>query len=237
MHRMNSAMLPSKRTADRAAAFAAFAVVAMLLFGLVAGAAAGTGDAGGGKRSLGARTLAQPCPVWVIGSYDKSGAPNVMTASWTGICCSRPPCIAVSLRSATYTHGNISANGAFTVNVPSERYAREAAYFGSVSGRDTDKFAATGLTPVPGDSVSAPYVEEFPLVIECRLLRTIELGLHTMFIGEIVSVKADEAVLGEDGTPDIEKLRPILFAPGNDDFFAVGGSIGSTRELAGEVKR
>lgn len=191
----------------------------------------------GAKRSLEARTIAQPCPVWVIGSYDGAGRPNVMTAAWSGICCSRPPCIAVSLRAATYTHGNITASRAFTVNVPSERYAKEAAYFGNVSGRDTDKFAATGLTPVRGDSVAAPYVKEFPLVIECRLLKTIELGLHTMFVGEIVSVKADEAVLNASGAPDISKLRPVLFAPGNDDFYGVGASIGSIRELAESVKK
>ena len=58
-------------------------------------------------KSLGARTLLYPTPVVVVGTYDKDGKPNVMTAAWVGVCCSRPPSIAVSLREATYTHGNI----------------------------------------------------------------------------------------------------------------------------------
>lgn len=189
------------------------------------------------KKELGAKTLASPCPVWVIGSYDAAGKPNVMTASWAGICCSKPPSIAVSLRAATYSHGNIMATGAFTVSVPSERFAREAAYFGSVSGRDTDKFAATGMTAARGDSVNAPYVKEFPLVIECRVRQTVELGLHTMFIGEIVSVKADESILNAEGAPDLAKLRPILFAPGNESFFGVGAPAGTMRELLKDMKR
>jgi flavin reductase (DIM6/NTAB) family NADH-FMN oxidoreductase RutF len=51
--------------------------------------------------SLGAKTLIYPAPVLVVGTYDKDGKPNVMTASWGGICCSQPPCVAVSLRKVT----------------------------------------------------------------------------------------------------------------------------------------
>ena len=87
------------------------------------------------KKSFGPRTLLYPTPVWVLGSYDKAGRPNVMTFSWGGICCSKPPCVSVSLRQATYTYGNIIERKAFTINIPSERYARETDYFGMVSGR------------------------------------------------------------------------------------------------------
>jgi flavin reductase (DIM6/NTAB) family NADH-FMN oxidoreductase RutF len=186
--------------------------------------------AGGGMKSLGAKTLAQPCPVWVIGSYDAAGKPNVMTASWAAICCSQPPMVTVSLRKATYTYGNIMASQAFTVNVPSEDFVKEAAYFGSVSGKDVDKFAASGLTPVKSALVNAPYIKEFPLVLECKLVKTVELGLHTMFIGEIVDVKAIESVLGANGMPDVTKLKPFIYAPGNADFWGIGASIGSGKE-------
>ena len=81
-------------------------------------------------------------------------------AAWGGICCSSPPCLAVSLRKATYTYGNIVERKAFTISVPSESYAREADYIGTVSGRNVDKFVATKLTPVPGSFVDAPYIGE-----------------------------------------------------------------------------
>lgn len=192
--------------------------------------AAQEGPAGGAMKSLGAKTFAQPCPVWVIGSYDAAGKPNVMTASWAAICCSQPPMVTVSLRKATYTYGNIMASKAFTVNVPSEAFVKEAAYFGSVSGRDVDKFKESGLTPVKSSLVNAPYIKEFPLVIECKLARTVELGLHTMFIGEIVDVKAAESVLGANGAPDVAKLKPFIFAPGNSGFFGLGAPLGSGEE-------
>jgi flavin reductase (DIM6/NTAB) family NADH-FMN oxidoreductase RutF len=165
------------------------------------------------KKSLGPKTLLFPAPVWVVGTYNKDGKPNVMTIAWGGICCSKPPCVAISLRKATYSYGNIVERNAFTVNVPSEAHAKDADYFGLVSGKDVDKFSVTGLTSVKSDLVDAPYLKEFPLILECKVIHIFEIGLHTQFIGEILDVKADESVLGEKGLPDIEKVRPIVFSP------------------------
>ena len=178
------------------------------------------------KRSFGAKTLIFPTPVWIVGTYDKEGKANAMAVAWGGVCCSQPPCVAVSLREATYTYGNLVARKAFTISVPSEAHCREADYIGTASGRNVDKFAATGLTPVRGDFVDAPYVGEFPLVLECRLLRTVEIGLHIQFIGEVVDVKAEEDTLGEDGLPDLEKVRPILYGPEIRRYYRVGDGLG-----------
>jgi flavin reductase (DIM6/NTAB) family NADH-FMN oxidoreductase RutF len=178
------------------------------------------------KIPLGAKTLVYPTPVWVIGTYDRDGKPNIMTAAWGGICCSKPPCITVSLRKATYTYDCIVNRKAYTISVPSEAQAKVADYSGIVSGKNTDKFAATGLTPVRSDLVDAPYVKEFPVVLECRLLHTLEIGLHTQFIGEIIDVKADESVLGDNGIPDILKIKPLIFDPGSTGYYGIGASIG-----------
>ncbi len=167
-----------------------------------------------------------PTPVLVVGTYDKEGKPNVMTASWGGICCSQPPCVAIALRPATYSHGNILHRKAFTLSIPSETQVKEADYFGLVSGRNTDKFAATRLTPIKSKLVDAPYVKEFPLVLECKLTHVLELGLHTQFIGEVMDVKADEEVLGSGGAVDIRKLKPLIFTPDTQDYYGVGQFVG-----------
>ncbi|MGP8049924.1 MAG: flavin reductase family protein [Desulfobaccales bacterium] len=178
------------------------------------------------KKSLGPRTMAFPTPVWVVGTYDANGKANAMTAAWGCICCSKPPCLAVSLRQATYSYGNLKARGAFTVSVPSETYIKEADYFGIVSGREVNKFDRAHLTPVSSTLVDAPFVGEFPLVLECKVIHTIEIGLHTQFIGEILDVKADEAVLGDQGFPDIEKVRPMIFGPEVRTYHGIGKYLG-----------
>lgn len=83
--------------------------------------------------------------MFIVGTYDEVGKANAMAVAWGGISCSDPPCVSISTREATYTQGNIIKQGAFTVNIPSEEYVKEADYFGMVSGRDEDKFAKTGI--------------------------------------------------------------------------------------------
>jgi flavin reductase (DIM6/NTAB) family NADH-FMN oxidoreductase RutF len=178
------------------------------------------------KTSIGAKTLLYPAPVLVVGSYDDKGKPNVMTAAWGGICCSKPPCVMVALRKATYSYAGIKKHRAFTISIPSTAHAKEADFFGMASGKTTDKFAKSGLTPVRSDRVNAPYVSEFPVVLECELRHAFELGLHTQFVGEVMDVKADPGVLGEDGLPDMEKIQPMLFAPESRKYYGVGAVIG-----------
>jgi len=174
------------------------------------------------KTSLGPKLLIYPAPVLIVGTYDPDGKPNVMTASWGGICCSQPPCVNISLRKATHTYQNIIDRKAFTLSLPSETQVRQADYFGMTSGRDTDKFAASGLTAVGSECVAAPYVSEFPLILECKLVQTIELGLHTQFVGEVIDVKIEETALTPDGQVDIRKINPILYATGTKEYYGVG---------------
>jgi flavin reductase (DIM6/NTAB) family NADH-FMN oxidoreductase RutF len=177
-------------------------------------------------KSLGAKTLIYPAPVLVVGTYNKNGTPNVMTAAWGGICCSQPPCVAVSLRKVTHSHANILEREAFTISIPSEKHVKEADYFGLVSGKTTEKFAATKLTPVKSKLVDAPYVKEFLLVMECRLVHVAELGLHTQFVGEVIDAKADDSIIGDHGAIDVKKLKPLVFTPDTQDYYGVGKFVG-----------
>jgi flavin reductase (DIM6/NTAB) family NADH-FMN oxidoreductase RutF len=188
------------------------------------------------KKSLGVRPLAFPTPVWIVGTYDREGNPNVMTVAWGGICCSKPACINISLRKETYTYDSIIERKAFTVSIPSEKHVKEADYFGITTGSKTDKFAVTGLTPVKSDLVDAPYVNEFPLALECRMTHKVEIGLHTLFIGEIMDVKAEESVLGEKGLPDIDKVIPILFAPEIRTYHRIGKTLGRAFSIGKEIR-
>jgi len=189
------------------------------------------------KKSMGAKTMMLPAPVLIVGTYDTAGKPNVMAVAWGGICCSEPPCINISLRRATYTYENIIVKKAFTVHIAIEPYLKEADYFGIVSGRTVDKFAATGLTPVRAEFVDAPYIKEFPLVFECELLHTIEIGLHTQFIGVIVDVKVDEEMITGDGFPDTEKIKPLALAPGIRNYYSFGKLLGKAFSIGKEIDK
>lgn len=174
------------------------------------------------KKSLGAKTIVFPTPVFIVGTYDQKGVPNAMAVAWGGICCSDPVSVAISVRKARHTYENLISRKAFTVNIPSETYVKEADYFGITSGKKENKFEMTGLTPVKSEFVDAPYIAEFPMVLECMVSKVIEIGVHTQFIGEVKDVKVDELMLRPDGMPDMSKIKPISFNPADRGYYGIG---------------
>ena len=187
------------------------------------------------KKSLGAHTLLCPAPVVLVGSYDPERKPNLMTVAWAGLCCSKPPCVAVSLRPATYSHGQLVRSGVFTVNIPSAAQVKEADFCGMASGRDRDKLAVLGWTETPGEHVDAPVVNQVPLCLECKVVHTLELGMHTMFVGQIMDVKADEEILGPDGKPDPAKLDPLAFLPERRIYWGMNKILGDAFALGKDL--
>lgn len=83
--------------------------------------------------------------------------------------------------------------------------------------------------------MDAPFIEEFPFALECKLLHTIEIGLHVQFIGEIVDIKADEDVFDENGIPDIDRVKPILFAPVMQAYYGVGDFLGKAFSIGKKI--
>ena len=190
------------------------------------------------KLSLPAQSILLPSPVLIIGTYGSDGMPNIMNAAWGGIASSKPPCISVSLREATLSYHNIKQTEAFTVNIPSEKYLKEADFVGIVSGRKYDKFKETRLTPEKSKLVNAPIVKEFPYSLECKLIRQVDLGLHTMFIGKIVGMVADSEVLNPNQLPDIEKVRPMLWGSfGSMAYYTIGDKLGDAFSVGNELQR
>lgn len=190
------------------------------------------------KLSLPAQPILLPSPVLIIGTYGSDSRPNIMNAAWGGIASSKPPCISVSIREATLSYHNIQRTQAFTVNIPSEKYFREADFVGLVSGRNCDKFTETRLTPEKSKLVNAPLVKEFPYALECNLVRQVDLGRHTMFIGEIVGIIADSEFLGQNQLPDIEKVHPMLFGSfGSPAYYGIGDKLGDAFSVGNELRQ
>ncbi|CAK7051617.1 MAG: Flavoredoxin [Desulfovibrio sp.] len=178
------------------------------------------------KVSLGAKALFFPLPVFLVGSYDKAGTPNIMTAAWGGICCSEPPMFAVSIRPSRWTFDAVMSRKGFTINVPTGGMAAQVDFAGIASGEKADKFTQLGLTAVKSDLVDAPYVEECPVVLECALHSTVELGSHVQFIGEIKDVKVTDECLDEKKHPIISLINPIVYDGGGREYFKVGTPLG-----------
>ncbi len=169
-------------------------------------------------------TVLYPVPA-VLVSCGTGQQANIITLAWVGTLCSEPPLVGIGVRASRYSHGLIKEVGEFVINLPNARQVRWVDHCGMVSGRDEDKWATCGFTPAPAAEVQVPLIAECPVNVECRLRQTLSLGSHDLFIGEIVAVQMDEAVLDERGRLDVAKARPFAFL--NGEYRQVGELLGT----------
>jgi len=135
--------------------------------------------------------------------------PNLMTAGAITHACTDPPMLGVAVGHSRYTYEVLSQADGFVVNIPTREQAEVTDLCGCVSGREVDKFALCGLTPLPSLHIASPGIAEFPINIECALRTSVVLGSHTFFFGQIVAVRCAEEVLDKCGHIDPARLRPL----------------------------
>ncbi len=139
---------------------------------------------------------------WMLISAGTPEKFNAMTASWggLGVLWEKKVCF-IFIRPTRYTYEFVEKSDAFTLSFFEERHRKALQFFGSHSGRDTDKIRATGLTPVKEGGFI--YFDEARLVLACRKLYSQDISperfldpsikgmypkkdYHRMYAGEIV---------------------------------------------------
>ena len=169
-------------------------------------------------------TMLNPVPIVMVTCADAAGKPNIITVGWAGTINSEPPMLSISVRKERYSYDLIKDRGQFAVNLATQRLVRATDLCGVKSGRDTDKFALTGLTPEKASVIDVPIIKESPVSLECVVKKIVELGSHDMFIAEIVSVDTDEALLDDKGKLLLEKADLICYSHGK--YWGLGKELG-----------
>lgn len=170
-----------------------------------------------------AGTMLAPVPPALVscGTMEK---PNVMTAAWTGIVCTEPTLVYVSVRPSRYSHRLIKESGEFVINVPTTNLARAIDLCGVKSGKDVDKFALAGIHAVPCTKVKAPQVAEAPISLECKVKNITSFGSHDMFLAEVLAVNVDEKLIDKNGALNLGKAGLLAYAHGF--YYELGKKIG-----------
>jgi flavin reductase (DIM6/NTAB) family NADH-FMN oxidoreductase RutF len=165
-----------------------------------------------------------PAPVVLVSCAHRNKA-NIIAIAWCGVVCSEPPLLSISVRPSRHSYSIIKEAHDFVVNIPDEPLLEKCDFCGITSGKTTDKFGACGFTKSPAYEVSSPLIEECPVNIECRLVKTVELGTHEMFIGQVVAVHADDDILDARGNIDYKKAAPIVYNRG--EYWGLGKRLGT----------
>lgn len=169
-------------------------------------------------------TMLYPVPAVMVSCRSSEGVDNIITVAWTGIICSDPAMLYVSIRPERYSHGIIKDSGCFVVNLPNRYLAYAVDFCGVKSGRDINKFQHLGLTAQNSNMVDAPSIGECPLSLECRVRDILPLGSHDMFISEIVCVDVEEKLLDKSGKLHLNNADLICYNHG--EYRSLADSLG-----------
>ena len=143
---------------------------------------------------------------------DQNNKPNIITLAWHSAISIKPPMYGISIDPKRYSHDPILATGEFVVNFCDISLVTRVHYCGRHSGRKVDKFAETGLTPVPAQTVKPPLIGEAYGHLECRLADHHSYGDHTWFAGEVVAVTCDSKFENDLLKPEV---NPALYLGNN----------------------
>ncbi len=134
---------------------------------------------------------------------------NTMTIGWGLIgFVWRKPIFMVAVRDSRYTYALIEKAADFTVSIPSDGFEKQLDFCGTQSGRNQDKFAATGLRTAPSQKVESPIIHLPGIHYECRIALRAPMqesnlideykvlypqsDYHTLYFGEIVACYSTE---------------------------------------------
>ncbi len=177
------------------------------------------------KRQFKPGNMLYPVPAVLVTAADREGNSNIFTVAWAGTICTNPPMLSISVRPERHSYHMIRETGEFVVNLTTESMAWATDYCGVRSGRDTDKWKDTGLTPEKANVVNVPVIKESPVNIECRVVKVEELGSHHMFIADVVAVDVDEAYMDEKDTFHLSMAKPLAYSHGR--YYGMGEELGS----------
>ena len=177
------------------------------------------------KKDLGVHPYLFPMPVLMIATYGENDKVDVMNMAWGGICDNNK--VALNITETHKTSENIKKRGAFTISVADIDHLEESDFFGIASGNTMeDKFERTGMKAVKSTRVDAPIIEEYPITLECKVIKIQNDEFGFRVIGEIVNVIADEKILDEKNKVDPSKLNAFVFDQFQNGYYKIGEKVG-----------
>jgi flavin reductase (DIM6/NTAB) family NADH-FMN oxidoreductase RutF len=162
-------------------------------------------------------------PAVIVGAM-VDGKPNYLTLGCFGLMSIAKPTVSIMSAQGHYTNTGIRETGYFSVNVPTAGIVRETDYVGLVSGQKVDKSGV--FTSFFGTAGKAPMIEECPVNLLCKVIKTDELPNvpnHEIFYGEVMEVYVSKDCF-TDVQPDLKKINPLLL--GGGCYWDIGSPVG-----------
>lgn len=149
---------------------------------------------------------------------------DVMPAIWTTPLSRVPPLVGVVVNPSRYTYDMIRFSEEFALNFPARDLINHTQYFGTVSGADVNKIELGRLQTFRASKIEAPLLENCIAWVECALEDALRIGDHTLFVGRVLVVQAEEEAFNETWSAENADYRPLHYL-GIDRYATLGNQL------------
>jgi flavin reductase (DIM6/NTAB) family NADH-FMN oxidoreductase RutF len=141
---------------------------------------------------------AMPSGLYVLGSR-AGDRRNGMTINWVTQVSSAPKLLAVAIEQEAFTHELVSEGRVFALNIIDQEDRAIVRKFTKPVDVDPAARTLNGF-PYHDAATGAPVLDQAVAFLDCEVRQAVELGTHTLFLGEIVDAgfqkPEDTPVLG-----------------------------------------
>lgn len=176
-----------------------------------------------------ARRMLNPGPVAIV-TTSWRGISNAAPIAWCAPVSMQPPMVGIVVHPNRHTADLIRFSDGFAINIPGPSLVKQTAFLGSQSGLNNNKLESSGLSLFSPLSIDAPLIEGCLAWIECTLQDVIRLGDHSLFVGNVVKVQADDEAYAQQWLLKDREHSPLTFI-GGTRYAVIGEAIDAAFEI------
>lgn len=173
--------------------------------------------------------MLNPGPVAIVTTAWR-GVSNAAPIAWCAPVSMQPPMVGIVVHPHRHTADLIRFSDNFAINIPGPSLVKQTAFLGSLTGLDNNKLESSGLELFNPLMVDAPLIEGCLAWIECTLQDVIRLGDHSLFVGNVAKVQADDQAYAQQWLLKDREHSPLTFIGGNR-YAIIGDPIDATFEV------
>ncbi len=160
-----------------------------------------------------ARRMLNPGPVAIV-TTSWRGISNAAPIAWCAPLSMQPPMVGIVVHPHRHTADMIRFSDGFAINIPGPALLKQTAFLGSQTGMNNNKLESAGLQLFSPMMIDAPLIEGCLAWIECQLADVIRIGDHSLFVGNVVKVQADDEAYAQQWLLKSRQYSPLTFIGG-----------------------
>jgi flavin reductase (DIM6/NTAB) family NADH-FMN oxidoreductase RutF len=176
-----------------------------------------------------ARRMLNPGPVAIV-TTSWRGIANAAPIAWCVPLAMQPPMVGIVVHPHRHTADMIRFNETFAINIPGPSLLKQTAFLGSLSGLNNNKLEAAGLQTFAPLHVDAPLIEGCLAWIECEVQDAQAFGDHTLFVGKVMKVQADDEAYAQQWLLKAREHSPLTYI-GGTRYAVIGDAMDAVIEV------